>query len=91
MRLVKISDNQYINVDAITDVYIGDDRTIIRFAAPDFNQTYEELPTQPHRIELIGAPEEHFRRWLEANCEDATKRRRHAPQAEIPQKNREEV
>jgi hypothetical protein len=91
MRLVKISDCQYINVDAITDVYIGDDHTLIRFAAPDFNQAYEELPTQPHRIELAGAPEEHFRRWLEANSEDATKRRRHAPPAELPQEQSEEV
>lgn len=81
MRIVKISECQYINVDAITDVYIGEDCTIIRFAAPDFNETFENLPTQPHRIELTGEAEEHFRRWLEMNSEDATKRRRHAEQA----------
>jgi hypothetical protein len=77
MRLVKISERQYINVDLITDVYIGQDHTIIRFAAPDFNADYAELPTQPHRIEVVGEAEEHFRRWLDANNEDAT--RRHHP------------
>ena len=83
MRLIKISERQYINVDLITDVYIGDAHTVIRFAAPDFNGDYPELPTQPHRIEVIGESEEHFRRWLEANSEDATKRHRHAqPQME---------
>ena len=91
MRMVKISECQYINVDAITDVYIGDDHTIIRFTAPDFNPAYEELVSQPHHIELTGVPEEHFRRWLEANSEDATKRRRHAPQAEQSQHQDEEV
>ena len=91
MRLIKISESQYINVDAITDVYIGDDRTIIRFAAPDFNEAYAELPTQPHRIELTDAAEEHFRRWLEANSEDATKRHRYARSEEIPQEHVEEA
>jgi hypothetical protein len=81
MRLIKISEYQYINVDTITDVYIGADCTIVRFAAPDFNETFENLPTQPHRIELTGEAEEHFRRWLETNSEDATKRRRHAEHA----------
>ena len=80
MRLVKISERQYINVDLITDVYIGEDHTIIRFAAPDFNADYAELPTQPHRIEVTGEAEEHFRRWLEVNSEDATRRHRHAQQ-----------
>ena len=78
MRLVKISERQYINVDLITDVHIGEDHTIIRFAAPDFNADYAELPSQPHRIEVTGEAEEHFRRWLEANSEDATRRHRHA-------------
>jgi hypothetical protein len=78
MRLIKISERQYINVDLITDVYIGEDHTIIRFAAPDFNGDYPALPTQPHRIEVAGEAEEHFRRWLEANSEDATRRHRHA-------------
>jgi hypothetical protein len=91
MRLVKVSDCQYINVDAITDIYIGDEHTIIRFAAPDFNQAYEELPTQPHRIELSGTSEEHFRRWLEANSEDATKRRRHSSQVEHSDEQDDEV
>ena len=54
MRLIKISERQYINVDMITDVYIGEDHTIIRFAAPDFNGDYAERPTQPHRIELTA-------------------------------------
>lgn len=80
MRLVRISERQYINVDMITDVHIGEDHTIIRFAAPDFNAEYAELPTQPHRIEVIGEAEEHFRRWLEVNSEDATRRHRHAQQ-----------
>lgn len=80
MRLVRISERQYINVDMITDVHIGEDHTIIRFAAPDFNADYAELPTQPHRIEVIGEAEEHFRRWLEVNSEDATRRHRHAQQ-----------
>lgn len=80
MRLVKISERQYINVDLITDVYIGQDHTIIRFAAPDFNADYADLPTQPHRIEVVGEAEEHFRHWLEANSEDATRRHRHAQQ-----------
>lgn len=91
MRLIKISESQYINVDAITDVYISDDRTVIRFAAPDFNQAYAELPTQPHRIELTGVVEDHFRRWLDANSEDVTKRRRHQQQVEEPQDHSEEV
>lgn len=78
MHLVKISETQYINVDQITDVYVGPDHTIIRFAAPDFNENYAELPSQPHRIEVTGVAEEHFRRWLEANCEDATRRRHHS-------------
>jgi hypothetical protein len=82
MRLVKISDRQYINTDLITDVHISDDRTIIRFAAPDFNGDYPELPTQAHRIEVTGVAEEHFLRWLEANSEDVTKRHRH-PQEHI--------
>jgi len=77
MRLIKISERQYINADLITDVYIGDDHTIIRFAAPDFNGDYAELPTQPHRIEVTGEAEEHFRRWLAVHSEDATKRHRH--------------
>jgi hypothetical protein len=80
MRLVKITEHQYLNVDLITDVYIGDDHTIIRFAAPDFNADYPELPTQPHRIEVTGEAEEHFRRWLAVNSEDATKRHRHVQQ-----------
>ena len=80
MRLVKISDHQYLNVDLITDVHIGDDHTIIRFAAPDFNGDYPEMPTQPHRIEVTGQAEERFRRWLELNSEDATRRHRHAQQ-----------
>ena len=80
MRLIKISERQYINVDMITDVYIGDDHTIIRLAAPDFNSDYPERPTQPHRIEVTGEAEEHFRRWLEVNSEDATRRHRHAQQ-----------
>ena len=80
MRLVKISERQYINVDLITDVYIGEDHTIIRFAAPDFNGDYAERPTQPHRIEVTGEAEEHFRRWLETHSEDATRRHRHAQQ-----------
>jgi hypothetical protein len=80
MRLIKISERQYINVDMITDVYVGDDHTIIRFAAPDFNGDYAERPTQPHRIELTGEAEEHFRRWLEVHSEDATRRHRHAQQ-----------
>ena len=80
MRLVKISERQYINVDLITDVYIGEDRTIIRFAAPDFNADYAEMPSQPHRIEVTGEAEEHFRRWLEVNSEDATRRHRYAQQ-----------
>ena len=80
MRLVKVSDHQYMNVDLITDVYIGEDHTIIRFAAPDFNGDYPELPTQPHRIEVTGQAEEHFRRWLETHSEDATRRHRHAQQ-----------
>jgi hypothetical protein len=80
MRLVKISKHQYINVDLITDVHIGEDHTIIRFAAPDFNADYANLPTQPHRIEVVGEAEEHFRRWLEANSEDATRRYRQAQQ-----------
>ena len=80
MRLVKISERQYINVDMIADVYIGQDHTIIRFAAPDFNADYAELPTQPHRIEVTGEAEEHFRRWLELNSEDTTRRHRHAQQ-----------
>ena len=85
MRLVKIGEHQYINVDMITDVYIGKDHTTIRFAAPDFNADYAELPTQPHRIEVTGEVEEHFRRWLEVNSEDATRRHRYAQQAtEIP-------
>jgi hypothetical protein len=50
MRLVKISEHQYLNVELVTDVYIGEDHTIIRFAAPDFNGDYSELPTQPHRM-----------------------------------------
>jgi hypothetical protein len=91
MRMVKISECQYINVDTITDVYIGDDCTIIRFAAPDFNETFENLPTQPHRIELTGETEEHFRRWLEMNSEDATKRRRHAERAGLQHEPVEEV
>ena len=91
MRLIKISEYQYINVDAIIDVYIGDDQTIIRFAAPDFNEAYEELPTQPHRIELTGVAEEHFRRWLEANSEDATRRRHHPQSAGIAQESVEEA
>lgn len=91
MRLIKISDCQYINVDTITDVYIGENRTVIRFAAPDFNQAYAELPTQPHRIELTGVEEDHFRRWLDANSEDATRRRRHLQQAEEFQNHSEEV
>ena len=91
MHLVKISACQYINVDAITDVYIGDNHTIIRFAAPDFNEAYEGMPTQPHRIELTGEAEEHFRRWLEANSEDATKRRRHTQSAETPHEQIEEA
>jgi hypothetical protein len=74
--LLKLSESQYINVDLITDVYIGDTHTIIRFAAPDFNENYAEMPTQAHRIEVAGSAEEHFRRWLEANSEDATKRDR---------------
>lgn len=90
MRLIKISESQYINVDAITDVYISDDRTVIRFVAPDFNQAYAELPTQPHRIELTGVAEDHFRRWLDANSEDVTKRRRHQ-QAEEFEDHSEEV
>ena len=81
MRLLKISERQYINVDLITDVYIGEDHTIIRFAAPDFNADYAELPTQPHRIEVTGEAEEHFRRWLEVNSEDATRRHRYAQQS----------
>jgi len=81
MRLVKISERQYINVDMITDVYIGDNHTIIRFAAPDFNGDYSELPTQPHRIEVAGEAEEHFRRWLAVNSEDVTRRHRHAQPA----------
>ena len=80
MRLIKISERQYVNVDMITDVHIGEDHTIIRFAAPDFNADYAELPSQPHRIEVTGEAEEHFRRWLEANSEDATRRHRHVPQ-----------
>jgi hypothetical protein len=80
MRLVKISERQYINVDLIIDVYIGEDHTIIRFAAPDFNAEYAELPCQPHRIEVTGEAEEHFRRWLEVNNEDATRRHRHVQQ-----------
>jgi hypothetical protein len=74
MRLIKISERQYINADLITDVYIGDDHTIIRFAAPDFNGDYAELPTQPHRIEVTGEAEQHFRRWLAVHSEDATRR-----------------
>ena len=73
MRLIKISERQYVNVDMITDVYIGDDRTIIRFAAPDFNADYAERPTQPHRIEVTGEAEKHFRRWLTLNSEAATR------------------
>ena len=84
MRLIKISECQYINVDTITDVYIGNDCTVIRFAAPDFNETFEDLPTQPHRIELTGEAEEHFRRWIETNSEDATKRRRHTQHGRVP-------
>ena len=80
MRLIQISERQYINVDLITDVYIGDDHTIIRFAAPDFNGDYPERPTQPHRIEVAGEAEEHFRRWLEVNSEDATRRHRRTQQ-----------
>ena len=80
MRLVKISERQYLNVDLITDVHISDDHTIIRFAAPDFNGDYPELPTQPHRIEVAGEAEEHFRRWLAVNSEDATRRHRHGQQ-----------
>jgi hypothetical protein len=80
MQLLKISERQYINVDLITDVYIGEDHTIIRFAAPDFNADYSELPTQPHRIEVRGEAEEHFRRWLEVHSEDATRRHRYAQQ-----------
>jgi len=81
MRLAKISERQFINVDLITDVYIGEDHTIIRFAAPDFNADYAELPSQPHRIEVTGEAEEHFRRWLEVNSEDATRRHRYAQQS----------
>jgi hypothetical protein len=77
MRLVKISARQYINVDMITDVYIGDDHTIIRFAAPDFNGDYVALPTQPHRIEVTGEAEVHFRRWLAAHSEDANEQQHH--------------
>jgi hypothetical protein len=91
MRLVKISECQYINIDTITDVYIGEECTIIRFTAPDFNETFDRLPTQAHRIELKGEAEEHFRRWLEMNSEDATKRRRHAERAELQQEPVEEV
>ena len=80
MRLIKISERQYINVDMITDVYIGDDHTIIRFAAPDFNADYAERPTQPHRIEVTGEAEKHFRRWLAVNSEDAARRHRTAQQ-----------
>jgi len=80
MRLVKISERQYINVDMIADVYVGQDHTMIRFAVPDFNANYAELPTQPHCIEVTGEAEEHFRRWLELNSEDATRRHRHAQQ-----------
>lgn len=80
MRLVKISEHQYINVDLITDVYIGEEHTIIRFAAPDFNADYTALPTQPHRIEVVGKAEQHFRRWLEANSEDVTRRYHQAQQ-----------
>ena len=47
------------------------------FAAPDFNGDYAERPTQPHRIEVTGEAEEHFRRWLEIHSEDATRRHRH--------------
>ena len=80
MRLVKFSERQYINVDMITDVYIGENHTIIRFAAPDFNADYPELPTQPHRIEVTGEAEEYFRRWLEMNSEDAKRRHRRTQQ-----------
>ncbi len=80
MRLVKISERQYINVDAITDVYISESHTIIRFTAPDFNENFAGMPTQAHRIEISGEAEEYFRRWLETNSEDATKRRRHFQQ-----------
>jgi hypothetical protein len=59
-------------------VHISDDRTLIRFAAPDFNGDYPELPTHAHRIEVTGVAEEHFLRWLEANNEDVAKRHRHA-------------
>ena len=76
MRLIKISERQYINVDMITDVYIGDDRTIIRFAAPDFNGDYAERPTQPHRIEVTGEAEKQFRRWLTLNSEALVRRHR---------------
>lgn len=91
MHMIKISECQYINVDAITDVYIGEDCTIIRFTAPDFNETFENLPTQPHRIELTGESEEHFRRWLEINSEDATKRRQRIERAELQFEPVEEV
>ena len=76
MRLVKISEHQYLNVELVTDVYIGEDHTIIRFAAPDFNGDYPERPTQPHRIEVTGEAEEHFRCWLEVNSEDGIGRHR---------------
>ena len=76
MRLIKISERQYINVDMITDVYIGDDHTIIRFAAPDFNADYAERPTQPHRIEVTGEAEKRFRRWLALNSEAVARRYR---------------
>ena len=91
MRLVKISEYQYINIDTITDVYIGEECTIIRFTAPDFNETFDNLPTQAHRIELKGEAEGHFRRWLEMNSEDATKRRRQVERAGLQHEPVEEV
>jgi hypothetical protein len=56
----------------------------------DFNDDYPELPTQPHRIEVTGEAEEHFRHWLALTSEYATWRHRHTNRTRSPNECTEE-
>jgi hypothetical protein len=76
MRLVKVSDGHYINVDLIIEIYrhLTEEVLTIVVAAPKADYSVETDPSllKTYTIDLKGDVAENFLRWLDRVSEDVS-------------------
>jgi hypothetical protein len=77
MRLLKLSETHYINIDQICEVEISELGIMLTFVAPDQEFGAKEpgrkadlftVPV-PYRVLLDKDESTAFRKWLDLNCE----------------------